>query len=273
MSNKTSIKIGCLLFVHGLALSYSTSVNAQLEQQADESPWLAMPTLSSDPKVGTSIGAMGAYIHRFDESSPSSMFGLIGSYSNTDSYIYGAFGRSYFDDDNQRLSGVLINGKIRNEYSDFLGSGLPVQSTDYLNIMALRYYHRVTGQWYLGPQLISTNYAISGDDMLSGEILEQLGLTGFDSNGLGLAVAYDSRDNQNSASEGVNFEFNNVAYRKSFGGDVSFDAYNGKYAAYRLHGNGHVLAMRAEGRWTNNAPSSGYSSVTLRGYTRGQYLA
>ena len=46
------------------------------EQEADkegkkdkdkESPWLLIPTFSSNPKLGTSLGALGAYLHYFDQ--------------------------------------------------------------------------------------------------------------------------------------------------------------------------------------------------------------
>ena len=57
------------------------------------------------------------------------------------------------------------------------------------------------------------------------------------------------------------------------GGDTSFDTYTADYQHYIPHGKGHVIALHAKGRWTDDAPSSGYSSVDMRGYTRGQYLA
>ncbi|MEH6649018.1 MAG: hypothetical protein V7707_03210 [Motiliproteus sp.] len=258
---------------YSLAAKTTTSATIPTADEQPESPWLATPTISSDPKSGSSVGALGAYIHNFDKVSPASMFGVVGSYSNTDSYKYGAFARTYFDADDQRLMAMAFKGKIINDYQDFLGIGLPLQSTDSIEVIALRYQHRLEGHWYLGPQLVSTHYDIAGGDSESQEILDELGLEGFDSNGLGIALAYDSRDNQNSASSGVALDLNNVAYRKSFGGDVSFDAYTGKVSTYRQHGNGHVLAMRTEGRWTNDAPNSGYSSVSLRGYSRGQFLA
>jgi hypothetical protein len=84
---------------------------------------------------------------------------------------------------------------------------------------------------------------------------------------------YDSRNNQNSPTSGLQFTIDNFAYRKSFGGDESFDVYNMKYSHYISHGDSNVLAYRVNGRWTSDASPGGYSSVSLRGYTRGQYLA
>lgn len=201
------------------------------------------------------------------------MFGLMGSYSDTDSFFYGGFVRSYFDHDKQRITAAIINGKINNNYEDFLGTGFPVATTDNIDIAVFRYFRLYKNNWYLGFQVVSTNYAITANDALSGEIIDLIGLTGHKSNGLGLAVNHDTRDNQNSAASGSSFEFNNIAYREAFGGDVDFDTYVLDYSAYLPHGKGHVTALHAKGRWTRDAPTSGYSSIELRGYTRGEYLA
>jgi len=246
---------------------------AEEQDTEKDSPWLFTPTISSDPKLGSSVGFLGAYLKKFDEESPASMFGVMGSYSDTDSFFYGGFVRSYFDQDRQRVTGAYINGKVNNNYEDFLGSGRPVSTTDSIDVAAVRYLKLYSDNWYLGMQLLSTNYAILADDALTGEILDLLGLTGFRSNAIGLVANYDTRDNQNSPASGSSFLIQNQAYRKSFGGDVTFDAYTMNYSTYLQHGDGHVTAVRVKGRWTHDAPSSGYSTVELRGYTRGGYLA
>ena len=237
------------------------------------SPWLLTPTFSSDPKMGSSIGFLGAYLKRFDETSPASMFGIMATYSDTDSFFYGAFANTHFDQDRQRLAGAVAKGKINNDYEDFLGIGYPVSSTDDLDVLALRYSRRYFKSWYLGCQLVSTNYAIIANDALSGAILDFIGLHGHTSNAVGLVAQHDTRDNLNSTSSGSLFGFNNLFYRKSFGGEASFDAYNMSYATFMKHGNGHVAAFRIKGRWTHGAPPSGYSTIQLKGYTQGEYLA
>ena len=243
------------------------------EEDAKDSPWLITPLVSSDPKISTAAGAMVGYVHQFDEKSPASIMGFAGTYSTTDSWYLTAFAKTHFNEDKHRLTAAAVTGEVRNDYSDFLGSGLSVQTTDDITLYALRYAYRIYGHWYLGPQFISTNYAISGDNFLSGQILEHIGLTGFKSNGLGLYTAYDTRDRQYSPSTGQVFEAHNIAFRESLGGDVSFDALSADYQLFIPHREKHVLATRVRGRWTDDAPPSGYSSVSLRGYTRGQYLA
>lgn len=272
---KKTLKATCLIAVLMLA-TVVWADNPPVDpspETAKTSKWFGTPLVSSDPKVSTSAGAMVGYMHAFDDVSPPSIFGVAGTYSTTDSWVAGIFAKTHFGEDRHRLTAGAFTGLIRNDYNDFQGTGLPLQTTDDLTVYALRYVARFHGHWYAGPQLISANYLISGGDALSGEIIETIGLTGFDSNGLGLLVQYDSRDNQYSPSAGQAFEAQNIAYREALGGDVSFDAYNADYQYYHSHGKGHVLALHARGRWTHDAPPGGYSSVELRGYTRGQYLA
>ena len=44
------------------------------------SPWLLVPVVSSNPKLGTSFGGMGAYLRQFDPDSQVSLFGLTYQY-------------------------------------------------------------------------------------------------------------------------------------------------------------------------------------------------
>ncbi|WP_096087066.1 BamA/TamA family outer membrane protein [Agaribacterium haliotis] len=237
-----------------------------------ESPWLATPIFSADPKLGASIGAMGAYLFKADSESPSSMLGLMGTYSNTDSTIYGLFSRNYFAKDRQRFVAGAFGGRIENDYGDFLGTGVDVKTRDELGGVFTRYSVRTKEHWFVGAQLVAMDYKIEGKDSFSRALLKLLGLEGFKSNGLGAVLERDSRDNQNSPSSGSLFNFNNIAYSEKLGGDESFDTYDLGYSIYRAHGNGNVIAAQIKGRWTAGAPRAAYSSVNLRGYTRGEYL-
>ncbi|NRB38952.1 MAG: hypothetical protein HRU20_10890 [Pseudomonadales bacterium] len=263
------------MFQHKIASVIAlTLILCSIHSIAEEksSPWIATPLISSDPKMGTTLGGLAAYMHKFDKQSPISMFGLSGKYSNTDSYMAVLFGRTYFNQDQQRLSVAIADGYIKNSY-EFEGIDTPLRSNDDLNMRFLRFNQRVYLDFFVGIQYVDSNYIISGSDDFSQIVLETLGLTGFDSTALGLVLSTDTRDNQQSASSGHNILLHNFAYREKFGGDESFDAYMLEYSEYFSHGDGHVLAMRIKGRWTSDAPESGFSSMELRGYTRGQYLA
>ena len=146
-----------------------------------------------------------------------------GSYSDTDSFVGGLFGDIYLDADTHRIKTGYINGKIRNEYEDFLGTGQTFKTEDTMESFFFRYLHRIKGDWYLGGQLIISDYVIGADGIYD-KILEQIGLTGFQSNGVGLVAELDSRDEPRDPHDGNHFVAHNVAYRESLGGEQSFAA-------------------------------------------------
>lgn len=259
------------LFLYILTTSaFATSDN---NESAKESPWLLVPLVSSSPKLGTSAGAMAGYIHKFDEVSPPSMFGLNTTYSTTNSLVAALFAKMYFDEDKQRLMAAGIYGTIHNEYNDFLGSGKDFETTDNIRAIFTRYQYRILNDWFFGAQVVMTNYAITGSNDLSDAILQIIGLNGFSSNGVGLVVERDTRDNQNSPTTGSTFLLNSLSYREAFGGEEDFDVYTLKSRKYYKHFTDYVFAVRLDGRWTVDALPGAYSTVDLRGYTPGQYLA
>jgi hypothetical protein len=44
----------------------------------ERSPWLFTPLASSNPKLGTSVGALGGYLYFFDQKSRPSIFAVSG---------------------------------------------------------------------------------------------------------------------------------------------------------------------------------------------------
>src|SRR5690349_4984164 len=104
-----------------------------------ESPWILAPVFNANPKVGFAVGALAGYIHYFDEKSRPSIFALTGQYTSTDSIIAGFMARTSFDEDRQRLLAGLMYGNIKNDYSDYLGTGVPLQSNAVLRSFISRY--------------------------------------------------------------------------------------------------------------------------------------
>ena len=236
------------------------------------SPWLFLPTFSSNPKLGNAVGAMGAYVTKFDPKSQVSIFGLSAQYTDTDSATAAAIARASFGADHHRITALLVGGRIKNDYDDFLGTGMPLKSEDNIHSALVRYLYRLKGDWFVGGQFLVTNYQMFGQTALDDDILNTLGLRGFESGGVGLNVLHDSRDVQDKPSKGWLLNINNVAYRKSIAGDSDFDVYRLDYRGFWTHGDGNVIAFRQSNQWTVDAPPSAYAPVRLRGYTAGEYL-
>ena len=151
MPRRATLVIFALLLV-APAVHADDIPEAAAEKNPKSSPWLITPLLSSDPKISTAAGALAGYVHEFEEKSPASLIGIAGTYSTTAWYL-GIFAKTHFIEDKHRLTAAALTGEIKNDYSDFLGGGLNVQTTDALSLYALRYALRVYSRWYLGPNL------------------------------------------------------------------------------------------------------------------------
>jgi hypothetical protein len=110
----------------------------------ERSPWLALPLLQSNPKLGTCAGVLGGYMQQFDAKSRPSIFAMQGQDSDTDSIIAGGFGRNSFDEDRQRLIAGLLYGYVKNDY-DALARLLDPS----------RVFRRVSAPVLVGSQIIN----------------------------------------------------------------------------------------------------------------------
>ncbi len=250
----------------------AASAEKTAEPKAKESPWLVMPTFSASPKLGTSLGALAAYMHYFDEQSQVSMFGVSAMYTSTDSAIGAIIAKSSWGADHHRAIALAASGLIKNDYNDFLGTGKPLKTEDNLHALVGRYLYRVQANWFAGLQALNTNYQIIGQNALDDQTLQALGLTGFQAGGIGLVAQHDSRDNEFGPTRGWYLNMNNVAYRDRIAGNNNFDVYRLDIRGFWEHWGGQVLALRQSNQWTVDAPPSAFAPVVLRGYKMGQYL-
>ncbi len=243
------------------------------ERRGKESPWMLLPLVSTNPKMGTSLGGLGAWLHYYDSRSQVSMFGVMAQYSTTDSMVVGLFGRASFGADHHRAEGVVGYGYVENEYQDYLGTGQPFETTDDIRAVAARYLYRFKGNWFVGAQGVAANYKVTGTSARADRILSFLGLSGINSGGLGVALMHDSRDNQDMPVKGWFLMANNVANREWLGADADYDTYRLDVRWFLEHGRGYVLALHQNNQFTVDAPPSAEASIQLRGYKIEQYLA
>jgi len=250
-----------------------------VQQAADQkpkersSPWLLVPVVSSNPKLGTAFGGMGAYLHKFDPDSQVSIFGVTYQYTSTDSTIAGVFARTSFAADHHRLIALVGLGYIKNDYEDYLGTGQPLKTNDDLQAFAARYLYRLAGDWFIGAQGSAANYQVLGESAQDDFVLETLGIRGFESAALGAVAMHDSRDNPDMPLKGWYLNVNNFAYSEALGGSSTFDAYRVDGRLFLRHGRSHVLAFRQNNWLTDDAPAAAQAAVLLRGYKIGEYLA
>lgn len=246
--------------------------DSKAKSERPESPWLLVPIFSASPKLGLSVGALAGYLHYFDEQSRPSIIGVNAQYTSTNSALGGAFARTSFGEDHHRLTAMIVGGRIKNDYDDYLGTGQPLKTEDDLSAVAARYLYRVKDNWFVGAQALYTNYQILGEAALDEQVLTVLGITGFNSGGVGGIVQHDSRDSEDSPTKGWYLNLNNIAYRDWIAGSNNFDVYRLEFRDYWEHGDRNVFAVRQKNQWTVDAPAAAYAPITLRGYKFGQYL-
>ena len=242
------------------------------EGKQARSPWLLVPLISSNPKLGTSLGGMAGYVTKFDEKSEPSLMVVQAQGSNTSSRTVSVGGKFYWNENHDRIVVGAVGGKVTNDYLDFLGSGQEVRSDENLHAYFMRYQHEVFPHWFMGVQGLYSNYGVDGTDPTSEQALDQAGLAGVVSSGLGLIVTYDTRNNTNNPTSGMVAQLHNLAFRDGLGSDVDFDVQTAQLQWYYPTSENNTVVVHAKSRWTQDAPESKESTVELRGYTRGQYL-
>ena len=174
--------------------------------------WQA-PIPSSVPPLGHLAG----YLHFFDRKSRPSIFAVSGQYSTTDSIVAGLYaGLPSLRTINERsLRWRMAN--IKNDYDDYLGTGVPLRNEAELRSFVARYTYRVTGNWFLGGQGIYQNFAIAGQTPFDDQVLDILGVQPYKSAGAGLVVQNDSRDDENMPTRGWLLNLNNMALSRVLG--------------------------------------------------------
>ena len=237
----------------------------------DRSPWLLAPVFNANPKLGASFGALAGYIYYFDAKSRPTIFALTGQYTSTQSIIAGLFARMSFDEDHQRVLAGGVYGNIKNDYDDYLGTGVPLKNNAALFSLFARYTYRIAGNWFIGGQGIAQNFQIAGDTEYDDQILDALGIVPYKSVGLGLVGQYDSRNSESMPTQGLFLNLNNVFFREGLGSEADYDVYRVELRYYVPHGKRHVLALRQMNHLTSDAPSAARAPVQLRGYKVGQY--
>lgn len=271
--NDKPFRQALLCLLAPLAIPFVSPCALAAEPRGPESPWLVFPTISATPKLGSSIGAMAGYTTRVDPGSSFSLFALSANYSSSQSKTITAFAQAYWDTDRHHLTAGLALGSINNDYEDFLGSGYPFATTDDVKAAWLRYTMRLSGPWHLGAQWIYSTYTITASDDAGNLLLESIGLTGTKSSGVGPVIEYDTRDSKTLPRRGQFAQAGVTLFRESLGGVANYEKYALNWRHYMPLGERSVLATRLMASWHADAPPASWSTVTLRAYTRGQYLA
>ena len=131
----------------------AAETNRIAEVAAEEGrSWIAAPLVVMNPAFGNGGGAVGMYFFRPDPTdtvSPASTAGLVGLYSDTDSYFAGLFAKAFLKEDLWRVAGGAVNGRINNEF-EISGFNQTVEFSTLVNAAFTRIDRCMIGNWLYG---------------------------------------------------------------------------------------------------------------------------
>lgn len=245
--------------------------------------FVGIPVVRSTPMLGFGVGAVGAFLFRIDSTSPQSVIGAGGVYSDTQSWMFAVGSRVHFHGGSRNgAAGVAFFGL---NY-DFFGVGIddgdakqsvPISQDGDAEMVDL--LGRLIGRFYAGPRYVhrgvTTTLKETGG---SAHVTQLAGQTpDYNLSALGIGTSYDTRDDGAAPHNGTLAEVTAMFGRDWLGTDNSYNYYRGWINQYiRVPAIRGVVALRLAGCSVDaNAPVwelclYGIDS-DLRGYSGGRY--
>jgi len=242
--------------------------------------WVPVPIPVSNPTIGSGLQAVLMYLHpkkRGEESSHNATSGLLGMYTNTDSWFTGIFHDDYWANDRYRFTGIVGYGELNLKYygvgdSPFL-SKYPIDYEFKAFLFVPKFQVRIpaTDHWFGGLQYLF----IDSDSVFKLSQLHPL-LPDFyghiRSAGLGLLTTFDSRDDNYYPTKGQYFEAKWTNYGESWGGDYQYNKFRTFLNYYQPIADPIVLALRANADLSSgDTPFFDLPYLDMRGFARGRY--
>jgi outer membrane protein assembly factor BamA len=242
----------------------------------EETELLGVPLPIVDPTLGEGVALAGlaTFQANEDKSAPRSTLALVVAGTNTDSWLVGAGGKAYLDEDRYRVSFAAGYTSLNLEYygtsSDSVFFKHPVGFNVEGALATAEGQVRVREDLFVGLAFRYLRPSVSLDSNI--DPLDSLTLTA-DLSAPGATIEYDTRDNPNSPSSGNLIAFDAFFYDRAFGSDFDFQTLDAFWSHYMELDDALVLAgqLRAA-QTTGNAPFFMLPFINFRGFPAGQYL-
>lgn len=239
-----------------------------------------VPIPIANPTIGVGLAGSLLYLHpqkSQDSDAPTTTTGVLGMYTNTQSWAVGAIHDGYYWDDRIRFRCPVVHGKFN---LDFYGIGddsalknHPVKYSAVADAFIPRLLFELPwDDWFLGGEykLLSINAKLDTAKIFPNT--EGLG-TETKTSGLGLVSVYDSRNSNFWPSDGNWLELTATEHGEYLGGDYDYLKIISKWAQYFPIRDTVTFVYRLDGQFIHgNAPFWDLSRVRLRGYAGGELL-
>lgn len=241
--------------------------------------WAAIPIINYDPSFEFMFGAMTSAFYRLDKNdtiSPPSVTGIFVMATTNGSWFGALFQKLYLQQDNWRITAAA--GKVNVNFQFYMD--IPIIGGKFIgfNSEASMYYAKVLRQtWpnlYLGVHgaivPVTTDFDINIGNWSPSDS-RQLNFLGYD-------IEYDSRDNVNNPSSGINGAFGHSLFRDWMGSDNDYNSFELTLNHYTtIKNKKNVLASRFSTQIAHgDVPFQGQNVVMgddIRGYTNGKHRA
>lgn len=239
---------------------------------------IALPV--SNPTIGTGLAGGLLYMHgqAADKASDqTTMTGLMGMYTSSESWAIAGFHDGYYFNDRLRVRTPLAYGSFNLQFYG-VGDNSPFRENpvDYSARGAMftprASFALPAPNWYLGGQ-----YRYINLQTLFASAPPPGDIPGYDArqktSGFGLVTLFDNRDSNLWPTKGNWLDLTATYHGEYAGGDYDYLRAIGKWAQYFPLMDSIVLIYRLDGQYVEGAaPFWDLARIRLRGFSSGQYL-
>lgn len=254
--------------------------NIKVYQGKKEGTWLPVPIPVANPTIGAGLQAALLYLHpqtSSDPNVPNATSGVVGMYTDTDSWFAGGFHDGNLKDDLYRFRVLGGTGEFNLDYygigegSIFRDNPIPYSITT--DALFSQFLWRLPGgeDWYLGARYIyiDSNVVFNLGAVVPGLPSVTENMT---TSSLGIMANYDTRDNNYYPTTGSYFEVAWTRDKDTWGSDFDFNRLASFYNYYYSPSEKDVLAFRVHAANVHgDIPFYYLPTLRLRGFPAGQY--
>lgn len=241
--------------------------------------FVPVPLPIADPTVGTGLGVVGLYMHpqrEHDTVSPTTVSGLAGFYTDTDSWMVGGFHDHAWAQDRYRARGVLGYGEFNLQFfgigEDSILANHPLDyGLDFLAFVPRFLVRAWDSKWFLGGEyfLLDTNTHFDFSQFLpplpSIDVRSRIAALGF-------VADHDTRNEKFFPSKGHFFEGVLSRYDEAVGSDFEYNKTKLEYNSYHSLSDTFVLAWQMKANFSDGrVPFYDLPYLDLRGFPRGRF--
>ena len=240
--------------------------------------WVPIPIPVSNPTVGSGLQAVLMYLHpKKSDATHNATTGIVGMYTDTNSWFTGVFHDDYWKNDTIRFSGFIGTGEFNLDYygvgeGSIIGDNpIPYEFDMVVGTLKLqaripKTEHLFAGVQYLildSSTVLRTSSVIPGAPDITGKIKTA---------GLGVVATYDTRNNNYSPTQGQWAEAKWTDYGEFWGGDNEYNKTIAFINHYQPIIDNVTLALRSRLESSSgNVPFFDLPSLHMGGFSRDRY--